>query len=213
MTKIHVIKDESLGEIEREYVEVFAPTIGEVRTRFSPTDIVHINGVRYRMVERIAEIGELILITNADVDGYEVGNVFVTATVFEKTIRIIDNDEEVNHVEHREYRVLELVDPAFHNVGATADDPQSMIDLLANLARRVTSLEAQLKDTQGNVERQAEEIERNTKDIAELEYANLERKSEQTVVINTSNVTVKDNVDIAKIADALYAALERGDCR
>jgi septal ring factor EnvC (AmiA/AmiB activator) len=37
-----------------------------------------------------------------------------------------------------------------------------VIDIIANLARRVHSLEQQLRDTQRNIERQAEELE-NTK--------------------------------------------------
>jgi hypothetical protein len=52
----------------------------------------------------------------------------------------------------------------------------SVTDLLANLARRVSSLEQQLKDTQRNVERQAEELanakhltESNEQDIAMLD--------------------------------------------
>jgi DNA repair ATPase RecN len=39
------------------------------------------------------------------------------------------------------------------------DPEQELIDLVANLARRVNSLERQLSVTQNNVERQAEELE------------------------------------------------------
>jgi hypothetical protein len=39
-----------------------------------------------------------------------------------------------------------------------SDDSPQVIDLLANLASRVNSLEQQLRDTQRNVERQAEEL-------------------------------------------------------
>jgi TolA-binding protein len=39
-----------------------------------------------------------------------------------------------------------------------AETPQDLICILANLARRVASLEQQLRDTQGNVERLAEEL-------------------------------------------------------
>jgi septal ring factor EnvC (AmiA/AmiB activator) len=44
----------------------------------------------------------------------------------------------------------------------TADDvkksPDKVIDIIANLARRVSSLETQLRDTQGNVEKLAQEL-------------------------------------------------------
>lgn len=52
---------------------------------------------------------------------------------------------------------------------AEAGDDKSVIDLLANLARRVTSLECQLTDTQRNLEKFAQQTESNTHDIAFLD--------------------------------------------
>lgn len=52
---------------------------------------------------------------------------------------------------------------------AEAGDDKSVIDLLANLARRVTSLERQLADTQRNLDKFAQQTESNTHDIAFLD--------------------------------------------
>jgi hypothetical protein len=58
----------------------------------------------------------------------------------------------------------------------TSQATPDITDLIANLARRVASLEQQLRDTQGNVEKLAEELatvkhlaESNTQDIAFLD--------------------------------------------
>lgn len=55
----------------------------------------------------------------------------------------------------------------------TANDirwqPDKVLDLLANLARRVTSLERQLSDTQRNIETFAEQTENNSEDIRLLD--------------------------------------------
>lgn len=52
---------------------------------------------------------------------------------------------------------------------AEVGDDKSVIDLLANLARRVTSLERQLADTQRNLDKFAQQTESNTHDIAFLD--------------------------------------------
>jgi len=47
MSNVHILPDENLGGVLREYVEV--------DRRLEPTDIVHIDGQRYRMVDRVLE--------------------------------------------------------------------------------------------------------------------------------------------------------------
>jgi len=189
MTKVHVLADESLGGVLREYVEVDRPPdegdlivctkecalggrfygdgdVGVMQyksddyssiyvkflegfggpvsegecyvgndayTTLEPTDIVHIDGQRYRMVERKAEVGEKVIIVND------------------------------------EYRVLVPLESSEEPLTTTADKPEDMLDLLANLARRVTSLERQLADTQRNLEKFAQQTESNTHDIAFLD--------------------------------------------
>lgn len=115
-----------------------------------------INGVKYVEVDRKAEVGEKVLVVNAkkvgrDQCAFDNGHVTsVIATSNENYVTV----KPCAKIYDSEYRVLEEC-----CVEATANNPQSMLDLIANLARRVTSLEQQLRDTQRNVETWAERTE------------------------------------------------------
>lgn len=153
MANVHLFNDMSIGGIEREYIEVFKPSIGEVKTEFKPTDIVRIGGNRYRMVDRKAEVGEKVL-------AIYTGEVLSVKRVYSELVRV-DEQEEVSgetRIYHKNYHVLEPVADDNPTVDGRHASPE-VVDLLANLARRVTSLEQQLRDTQGNVEKLAEELE------------------------------------------------------
>jgi hypothetical protein len=197
MSNVHLIKDESLGGVLREFYEVegrpnvgdyvhisnfnqkevdhiakvtdtdydinqfdFIPKVtedsspifdydfGEECVTLEPTDIVQVGGTRYRLVDREAIVGEKVLITSNHYSTF--GEIF--------TVSEIDSDDDLmfretseHYASHGKYHVLEPVE-------STADDTASMLDLIANLAHRVTSLESQLRDTQGNVQRQGVEI-------------------------------------------------------
>ena len=73
----------------------------------------------------------------------------------------------------------------------TAEDvkksPEQVIDIIANLARRVTSLEQQLRDTQRNVETWAELTESNTHDIVLID--------ERTQVLNAVSKFYEGDAD------------------
>ncbi len=215
MSKVHLIKDESLGGIEREYKEVdrdaivgdyvviTAPEdtkdmyeIGDImkaedvnnlgiynsgvsapgndaglicHTEYKtlePTDIVQINVERFRLVDRKEVVGDKVLIVNAEdtFDKYNNGDVIEvqrTATGgIENDVLSYESGNAEGYVCDSEYVVLEPVktNPS-RTLTVDISANTEFIDLIANLARRVNSLEQQLKDTQGNVERQAEELE------------------------------------------------------
>jgi hypothetical protein len=110
-----------------------------------------IGGKKYVEVARRAEIGEKIVITKHPHEPAYNGNIYKVTSITGKVkvgaegvIAITSHDEFY----HGEYRVLVEVD---------VESPD-ITDLLANLARRVASLEQQLRDTQGNVEKLAEEL-------------------------------------------------------
>ncbi|QVY62970.1 hypothetical protein [Cytobacillus gottheilii] len=222
LTAKHYIADESIGGIEREYVEtnnlayiddlvvtefpncftqgkvyeaIYVEDNGEVTLiddegdehilsfgnykTLEPTNIVRIDGARYRLVERKAEVGEKILIRNANFTfgDYANGDVLNVVESDDDSVTVEDygkvKDKVCTYITHREYNVLEPIEAASANddlptVDATQASPQ-VIDMLANLARRVTSLESQLSDTQRNVETFAQQTESNTKDIAYLD--------------------------------------------
>jgi hypothetical protein len=107
-----------------------------------------IDGVTYVEVERKAEIGEKIVAIEAD--DYGIGEI-LTATESDRwgTGEGISIKEYDCGMYHEEYRVLKPL---------AVETPQ-VTDILANLARRVSSLEQQLSSTQSNVEKLAEELE------------------------------------------------------
>jgi hypothetical protein len=191
MSKIHVLPDENLGGVLREYVEVdrkakagekiviVRPDEGsayekgdiftvaksyenhpeyedgveivedyyfiyhsEYRT-LEPTDIVRIKEtyehgkwdyIRYRLVDRKAKVGEKVLV----IDGMDSGKITKCEYINDYII-----DDGVSRYWHNQYRVLEPVEPA-ELVTAEEGNDKSVIDLLANLARRVTELERKL---------------------------------------------------------------------
>jgi hypothetical protein len=113
-----------------------------------------IDGIKYVAVEREAEVGDYVVIVDAWLshNKYANGDIIEVHRVFEDGI---ENDlvKAVNnksgYITSREYVVIEPLE---------SEATPSVTDLLANLARRVASLESQLSDTQHNVEKLAEEL-------------------------------------------------------
>lgn len=194
--KKHLIADESLGGVLREFVEVernadvgdyvhisrltdedvdhiakvtetkheicqfyFSPPVGrddlldyefdEEYKTLEPTDIVVIDGKRYRMVERKAEVGEMVIVTNAEntFGKYDNGSVLVAEETGGKGIYNGDVATEEcggNHtglIAHDEYRVLVLLE----DVDESEASP-SVVDMLSNLALRLTQLERKVNE-------------------------------------------------------------------
>jgi hypothetical protein len=103
-----------------------------------------IDGVTYVEVERKAEVGERV-IDKSDGEIAEVLDLITsTNSTYRFGVKIRDNGV---WIDDSEYYVLE---PLTSNPDIT--------DILANLARRVSSLEQQLSSTQSNVEKLAEEL-------------------------------------------------------
>jgi hypothetical protein len=130
-----------------------------------------IDGVTYVEVERKAEIGEKIVAIEAD--DYGIGEI-LTATESDRwgTGEGISIKEYDCGMYHEEYRVLKPL---------AVETPQ-VTDILANLARRVHSLEQQLRDTQGNVEKLAEELA-NTKHLAGSNEQDIAMLDERTNIM------------------------------
>ncbi|MDR7001586.1 hypothetical protein [Neobacillus niacini] len=122
-----------------------------------------IDGVTYVEVHRKAKVGERIIYTkDSSGIGVKYGDVFIA--------RNVDSGGYVSAgcgaINPRNYAVLELVDEP--TVDTAQASPQ-VIDMLANLARRVTQLESQLAAAQRNLETFAEQAESNSEDIRELD--------------------------------------------
>ncbi|MFZ7945685.1 hypothetical protein [Neobacillus sp. 19] len=125
------------------------------------------DGGNYVEVDRKANVGDLIVITNDSTfpreNNGKIGKVeFAIGNGI--SVNIGEGLDYYPHVFTGEYRVLEPLE----TVDESQASPQ-VIDMLANLARRVTSLELQLRDTQRNVETFAEQTEKNSEGIRELD--------------------------------------------
>jgi hypothetical protein len=119
-----------------------------------PTDIVHIDGVRYRLVDRKAKVGEKVIIVESDdIEIGTIGNCIVDSELADGSIDIDVPSEDTDYTfidtNFDKYYVLEPVDPAQTaepepiEVDTRHTSPE-VIDMLANLARRVTELELKL---------------------------------------------------------------------
>ena len=190
--KIHVLADESLGGVNREYVEVDRKAeVGEkivivdailsfgryhkgdiltvtdtgVSSVYSdqastglgggnyngcisheeyhvlePTGIVHIDGERYEMVDRKAEVDDKIVIIAPD-DGLAVdGDLGKVATVTEVFSEEDIDVSPMGWVKRSEYHVLVPVESSEEE-----PQPSDPIDVIANLATRVAELERENK--------------------------------------------------------------------
>lgn len=136
--KIHVLADETLGGVMREYEETNHGYGGVVSIK--PTHIVHIDGTRYRMVDRKAAVGERVIIVEAGSHDFAVGDITeikrVTDNGVDEQTRL--GDAEYGWLYEEEYLVLESVE--------SETSPQSTDDIIANLVRRVSSLERQVTE-------------------------------------------------------------------
>ncbi|KAA6472194.1 hypothetical protein [Bacillus swezeyi] len=139
--KIHVLADESLGGIKREYVEVDRKAkvgdcvyYGKTDNVFTvvksldsgilmgehsywaangtyhvlePTNIVHIDGERYEMVDRKAEVGEKVIYMNKGKSDGKVTEVTDVGAGMVDVIEYEDTDGEITcGFAHGKYRVL-----------------------------------------------------------------------------------------------------------
>ncbi|QPG33186.1 hypothetical protein ITP52_17505 [Bacillus subtilis] len=185
--KIHVLADETLGGIKREYVEVDRKAevgekiitvesckefeVGEVftvteRNRWydgigisvyetdiglyhheyhvlEPTDIVHIDGGRYELTDRKAEVGEKVIITRklgCWMLDMKIGSIYEVVRLVEGShgdVNVIDDTDEEATASFGGYRVLVPVE------SAEADEPQPVDTVFAigNLAQEVAKLQ------------------------------------------------------------------------
>lgn len=165
--------DTALGGIFREYIE----HNGEL----AATNVVHIDGDRYEMVERQAEVGEKVIMTRqyrtyrlAKGAVYNVIDDGISAT----EVRAADNS--VWAISHGHYRVLVPLasdEPSddFDAALTEADIrncPAKVIDMLASLSQRVVELERSLSDlgdaNERAYKRVAERVEESAKNIETL---------------------------------------------
>ncbi|MED5047636.1 hypothetical protein P9738_12970 [Bacillus siamensis] len=216
---IHVLADETLGGIKREYVEVDRKAeVGEkivivnadvqceepynngdiievesLRIRgiqtpchrdifdfeyhvLEPTDIVHIDGRRYEMIDREAEVGEKIIHLY---EGESNGVAREVRKTDDEGVEVDPYEDEEGvwiGLDHGYYRVLVPVE-------ATEDEPKPAdpIDVIASLAQEVASLKR-------TVDRHRDEIDTLHKDNRTLgeELARLKYPAKNESIIESA---------------------------
>ncbi|RAU96820.1 hypothetical protein [Paenibacillus sp. YN15] len=138
------------------FLDVFDPELGRYVCGFNadayvvltPTDVIHIDGERFRMVERKATVGERIIVTVSGEwalngkDRYsnagdvakvrECGGCFVSADLTENKRYYQDGVWSVNH---ERYRVLEPITKPSANLSAPASQEDVVAALTVNLSR------------------------------------------------------------------------------
>jgi hypothetical protein len=136
--------------------------------------LVH-DGITYRKVNRKAEVGEKVLITYMDTDtdcdvDFEIGDV-CTVRESENRLDFVLTEEHGFEIFDWEYVVIEEVDtqPLELTESDVRNNPRQVIDLLANMALRLTELERKLDAEKRLSDEWAEEM---TDRLTELSYAN-----------------------------------------
>jgi hypothetical protein len=239
MSKIHVLPDENLGGVLREFVEVDRRAkIGEkivikqpdriswyekgdiftvvksyenhpefedgveveedfyfiYRSEYctlEPTDIVHIDGARYRLVDRKAKVGEKVVVFgHSNENGNGVFTVY-DVYVVNDAISYVGKDGRCYGASSKNYRVLEPVEPADMLTVDETEASKPVIDLLANLAHRLTTLEQQVARRVTELEREFEryaDITRDKYDLINTRLSEIEKN------IKTSEDIARDTI-------------------
>jgi hypothetical protein len=235
-TNVHLIADENLGGVLREYIEVereanvgdyviafgvkckvvnrmdYGEQLCRIETlngekpiswfeirdliKLESTDIVRLreeNGTerRYRLVDRKAKAGEKVIVVDAYINGesYKNGDIFVVHVTRPNVIFVTIGSGRHIALSHFEYNVLEPVEPTQITEPVEVDtrhaSPQ-VIDMLANLAQRVTELERELSDVKKvtNTEMGARSVHTErwleVKDEIDTLHANQRKLAEET---------------------------------
>jgi hypothetical protein len=144
-----------------------------------------IDGVTYVEVDGKAEIGDKV---KGRLTGnyYDVVDVDGKGTVFSK-------DECVVH-QHNYTTLVKVV---------SCDDALQITDLIANLARRVSSLEQQLRDTQSNLEKLAEELA-NTRHHVSKHASMFGIVEERVGMLNDDIITLDERSQVLNAINKFY---------
>jgi hypothetical protein len=156
------------------------------------------DGNLYRMIERNAEFGEKVLAVEYESDdtGIKPGDVLMCESegFGDGSITVANGRGFFDTDIGDKYFVLELIE---------SEASPSVIDLLANLARRVSSLEQQLSATQSNVEKLAEELA-NTKHRVSKHAARFGYVEDEFVRLTDDILTLDERSQVLNAINKFY---------
>lgn len=188
-----------------------------------PTDIVRIDGERFRVVERKANVGErVVIVGNTTNHCFSLGSTTLIQQQG-KSGRVRGEDDRNGWLEHDNYRVLVLVQALAHEpLGSASEhsdvaelvrkshEQQAQIDGLtetvANLARRLSKAESALYNVDLDVglieDGVGEDIRKLKERVAELERGQAPKEAPEPVVEKTSTrdqIIDKAKADVAEL--------------
>jgi hypothetical protein len=179
-------------KVDREYI---AKPDSTYEFTLEPTDVVIVDGERYLMVDRKADVGEKVIVTNKGDGWYDdkIGCVYEVIDGDKYGFSAEDFDEGENAVyveqEQNDYGCIAFISDVNYNVleplendeqstetTLTANDvrwhPEKVIDMFAALSQKVVTLERKLDDLADTTERAlkiaAGHVDDNTKNIETL---------------------------------------------
>lgn len=140
-------------------------------------ETVEIDGIKYKLHDRKAEVGDKIIITYKQAiseDMFEIGDIFVTQDVLPSGAVIAPNEEDTLEVIGRnEYKVLHPVSSE-NEPDDTTESDTPIIDALAKISRsisaldkRIHTLEVDIKDLRENLTEELYERHSNIDGLSE----------------------------------------------
>jgi predicted RNase H-like nuclease (RuvC/YqgF family) len=173
-----------------------------------------VDGKKYVEVERVAKVGEKIIVTTKGNGWYDekIGEIYevIDGKAYGFDILELRDSEYAVYVENgkNSNSCISFVEDEHYNVleSVESEETPDINDLIANLARRVSSLEQQLRDTQGNVEKLAEELA-NTKHRVS-KHATMFGAVEERVETLTSDIITLD--ERSQVLNAINKFYEEG---
>ncbi|MRX54680.1 hypothetical protein GJU41_11920 [Bacillus idriensis] len=198
-------------------------------TRFTQTTATQ--RTRYKLADRIAKVGEKVVIVAAEgtFDMYDNGDVIKVESVTHGGIQnqsvassghVGRGRNSYGYISDKEYRVLIPIESNEAQVEVTeAEASPSVIEMLANLSRRIVSLESQAEDNLETLESQALRMKRledeidtlhrnNVKLAEELANHKAEAKASQaTTEVDAVDFSAFTNAVAAKVLDKMTKGL------
>ncbi|MFV9829365.1 hypothetical protein ABPD26_15295 [Bacillus velezensis] len=175
----------------------------DVIVLLEPTDIVHIDGERYEMIDRKAELGEKVMYVDESGESY--GIVTEVLAVGAGVVDVAEYEEPSGAVivgfSHDRYRVLVPVE-------APEDEPNPAdpIDVIASLAREVAELKRKVSDLETTVERHERVNDRHRDEIDTL-YKDKRTLGEELARLAAE--VGKETESSAKVMAEAFVALRR----